>query len=102
MSFGFVCLDGGSVTHSIRTVLVLSVQLHWHISDDQSFPLEIPSLPLMWQQSYTGRFRYTTEDAAHLVEYARQRAVRVMPEVLAYTCCTCMLDFAFHATSNQD
>ena len=54
--------------------------LHWHVSDDQSFPLEIPSLPRLWQQSYTGRFRYSTADAAHIVDFAQQRGIRVVPE----------------------
>eukprot|EP01043_Picozoa_sp_COSAG02_P121729 COSAG02_NODE_58580_length_277_cov_0.567416_2_plen_34_part_01 len=26
--------------------------LHWHISDDQAFPLEVPTLPSLWDQSY--------------------------------------------------
>jgi hypothetical protein len=42
--------------------------LHWHISDDQAFPLDIPTLPKLWKQSYAGRSRYTTGDAKHMVE----------------------------------
>eukprot|EP01052_Picozoa_sp_SAG31_P006775 SAG31_NODE_315_length_17848_cov_18.145811_5_plen_211_part_00 len=42
--------------------------LHWHVSDDQAFPLDIPSLPNLWNQSYGGRSRYTTGDAEHIVE----------------------------------
>eukprot|EP01051_Picozoa_sp_SAG22_P000439 SAG22_NODE_12_length_33707_cov_70.427118_3_plen_557_part_00 len=54
--------------------------LHWHISDDQAFPLQIPALPKLWEQSYGGRSRYTTADAVHLVEFARLRAIRVIAE----------------------
>ncbi|KAL2622433.1 hypothetical protein R1flu_002638 [Riccia fluitans] len=55
--------------------------LHWHIVDTQSFPLEIPSYPGLWEGSYTKTERYTMEDAANIVEYARRRGINVMPEL---------------------
>ncbi|EFJ16062.1 hypothetical protein SELMODRAFT_422260 [Selaginella moellendorffii] len=42
--------------------------LHWHIVDTQSFPLEIPSFPKLWNGAYTGAERYTLEDAKGIVE----------------------------------
>ncbi|CAA6654879.1 unnamed protein product [Spirodela intermedia] len=42
--------------------------LHWHIVDEQSFPLEVPSYPDLWNGSYTKWERFTVEDAYELVE----------------------------------
>ncbi|KAL3691583.1 hypothetical protein R1sor_005234 [Riccia sorocarpa] len=55
--------------------------LHWHIVDTESFPLEIPSYPAMWDGAYTKAERYTMEDAANIVEYARRRGINIMPEL---------------------
>ncbi|KAM7503185.1 hypothetical protein LguiB_002089 [Lonicera macranthoides] len=41
--------------------------LHWHIVDTQSFPLEIPSYPKMWEGSYSISERYTMADVAEIV-----------------------------------
>lgn len=41
--------------------------LHWHISDTQSFPLEIPSYPKLWDGAYSVSERYTFADAANIV-----------------------------------
>ncbi|KAK4353691.1 hypothetical protein RND71_025885 [Anisodus tanguticus] len=42
--------------------------LHWHIIDEESFPLEVPSYPNLWKGSYTKWERYTVEDAIEIVE----------------------------------
>lgn len=56
--------------------------LHWHVVDDQSFPLEIEDLP---ELSRKGAFRpdlvYTKDDVELVVEYARHRGIRVLPEI---------------------
>ncbi|KAF7116107.1 hypothetical protein RHSIM_RhsimUnG0038300 [Rhododendron simsii] len=41
--------------------------LHWHIVDSQSFPLEIPSYPNLWNGAYSIPERYTMADAAEVV-----------------------------------
>lgn len=41
--------------------------LHWHIVDSQSFPLEIPSYPKLWNGAYSIEERYTVADAAEIV-----------------------------------
>ncbi|KAF7811366.1 beta-hexosaminidase 1-like [Senna tora] len=42
--------------------------LHWHIIDEQSFPLEVKSYPKLWKGSYTKWERYTVEDAYDIVK----------------------------------
>ncbi|XP_047042852.1 beta-hexosaminidase 1-like [Lolium rigidum] len=55
--------------------------LHWHIIDEQSFPLEIPSYPNLWKGSYSKLERYTVEDAQYIVSYAKKRGIHVMAEI---------------------
>ncbi|OWM70094.1 hypothetical protein CDL15_Pgr025944 [Punica granatum] len=42
--------------------------LHWHIIDEQAFPLEVPSYPKLWQGAYSKWERYTVEDAYEIVK----------------------------------
>ena len=53
---------------------------HWHLSDIQSFPYQSDVLPMLSQAAYSINDRYSTGDVADVVEYARQRGVRVMME----------------------
>ncbi|XP_015962435.1 beta-hexosaminidase 1 [Arachis duranensis] len=55
--------------------------LHWHIIDEESFPLEVPSYPNLWNGSYTKWERYTVEDAYEIVNFAKMRGINVMAEV---------------------
>jgi hexosaminidase len=41
--------------------------LHWHIVDEQSFPLETPTYPNLWKGAYSRWERYTVEDASEIV-----------------------------------
>lgn len=54
--------------------------LHWHMSDSQSFPLEIKSSPKLWAGAWSAQERYRQDDVEDVVEYARLRGVRVMVE----------------------
>ncbi|XP_024543671.1 beta-hexosaminidase 3 [Selaginella moellendorffii] len=55
--------------------------LHWHVVDEESFPLEIPSFPELWKGSYSISQRYNLDDAKAIVKYARLRGIHVMPEI---------------------
>ncbi|XP_022742491.1 beta-hexosaminidase 1-like isoform X3 [Durio zibethinus] len=55
--------------------------LHWHIIDEQSFPLEVPTYPNLWNGAYTKWERYTVEDASDIVSFAKMRGIHVMAEV---------------------
>ncbi|CAN6603060.1 hypothetical protein TRVA0_002S02124 [Trichomonascus vanleenenianus] len=55
--------------------------LHWHITDTQSWPIEISSLPEMTKDAYSPREIYSTQDVKDIITYARERGVRIIPEV---------------------
>ncbi|KAE8683711.1 Beta-hexosaminidase 1 [Hibiscus syriacus] len=61
--------------------------LHWHIIDEESFPLEVPSYPKLWNGAYTKWERYTVEDASEIVRHpcnGRSRCPRSC-RVMIYT-----------------
>jgi hexosaminidase len=52
---------------------------HWHLSDDQGFRVESQRFPRLQQFGSDGHF-YTQAQIRHVVDYARDRAIRVVPE----------------------
>ena len=55
---------------------------HWHITDSQSFPLHLSSLPDFSRYgAYSPEQVYTSQDVRDLVTYANDRGVRVIPEL---------------------
>jgi hypothetical protein len=60
--------------------LWLLLRRHWHFMDGQSFPMTSQRFPeLSGRGSYAPEATYTHVDVAKVIEYARVRAVRVMP-----------------------
>ena len=53
--------------------------LHWHISDDQGFRVEVKSLPNLHERASDGMY-YTQEQIRDIVSYANERGIRVVPE----------------------
>ena len=63
--------------------------LHWHLTEDQGWRIEIRRYPRLtsvgaWRTERDGsRYGgfYTQHDVRHIVEYARRRGVQVVPEI---------------------
>lgn len=55
--------------------------LHWHLTDSQSNPTQSEAFPKWWEGSYTPMERYSIMDLEEIVEYARMRGIRVVPEL---------------------
>ena len=53
--------------------------LHWHLSDDQGFRVESKKFPKFQELSSDGLY-YTQEEIKDVIEYARDRGIRVLPE----------------------
>ena len=52
---------------------------HWHLSDDQGFRAESKIYPLLTAKGSNGQY-YTQAQMRDVVEYARERGIRVVPE----------------------
>jgi hexosaminidase len=53
--------------------------LHWHLSEDQGFRVESRVFPLLHRKGSDGLY-YTQEQVRHVVRYAADRGIRVVPE----------------------
>ncbi|XP_050421396.1 chitooligosaccharidolytic beta-N-acetylglucosaminidase-like isoform X2 [Adelges cooleyi] len=55
---------------------------HWHATDTHSFPLDLPSVPLMFKYgAYSAEQKYSYDDIKDLLRYALVRGVRVIMEI---------------------
>ncbi|KAG1851814.1 glycoside hydrolase family 20 protein [Suillus tomentosus] len=55
---------------------------HWHITDSQSFPLEVAQYPeLAINGAYSPQEVYTARDVQYIVKYAAARGIDVMMEI---------------------
>ncbi|HWT03177.1 MAG TPA: family 20 glycosylhydrolase [Pyrinomonadaceae bacterium] len=62
--------------------------LHWHLTEDQGFRIESKKFPKLHGMGSDGHY-YTQDEAREVIEYARARGIRVVPE----------FDMPGHATS---
>uniref|UniRef100_A0A7E4ZXK7 Beta-hexosaminidase n=1 Tax=Panagrellus redivivus TaxID=6233 RepID=A0A7E4ZXK7_PANRE len=54
--------------------------LHWHLVDDESFPYTSAKFPDMTKGAYTSKHVYTVAQIKDVIEFARLRGIRVIPE----------------------
>ncbi|KAJ1724727.1 Glucosamine-6-phosphate isomerase (Glucosamine-6-phosphate deaminase) (GNPDA) (GlcN6P deaminase) [Coemansia erecta] len=55
--------------------------LHWHIVDAQSWPVESKVYPELQEKgAYSPDMQYSYDDVDCIVKYAKERAIRVIPE----------------------
>jgi hexosaminidase len=52
---------------------------HWHLSEDQGFRVQTKAFPLLTEKGSDGLF-YTQDQVRHILDYARDRGIRVIPE----------------------
>jgi len=52
---------------------------HWHLTEDQGFRVESKKFPKLHQLGSDGLY-YTQDQIREIIEYARQRGIRVVPE----------------------
>ncbi|CAG9795567.1 unnamed protein product [Diatraea saccharalis] len=74
------------VSDLIRTIDAMAAcklnTFHWHVSDSQSFPLRLNSVPQLAQHgAYGPGSIYTMDDVKAVVHHARLRGIRVLLEV---------------------
>ncbi|CDS09580.1 hypothetical protein LRAMOSA10940 [Lichtheimia ramosa] len=77
------------VSDILRTIDAMAYNkmnvFHWHITDSQSFPLRLDGVPELAQQGAyvlnNRRLVYSKKDVNRVVEYARSRGIRVIPEI---------------------
>jgi hexosaminidase len=74
----FIPLDGVKRTIDGLAAVKLNV-FHWHLSDDQGFRIESKKYPRLQQLGSDGQF-YTQAEVRDVIEYARNRGVRIVPE----------------------
>jgi len=83
----FIPLDSVKRTIDGMAAVKLNV-FHWHLSDDQGFRIESRKYPRLQQLGSDGQF-YTQAEVKDVIDYARNRGIRVVPE----------FDIPGHATS---
>lgn len=54
--------------------------LHWHIIDEDAFPMEVPNVPELSEFGKIGGV-FSPADIKTVIEYARIRGIRVVPEI---------------------
>ena len=57
-------------------------RLHWHITDSQAWPLEIPSMPALTDKgAYASWEKYSTDDVRAIQEYGALLGVEIVMEI---------------------
>ncbi|KAI2093261.1 woronin body major protein [Ophidiomyces ophidiicola] len=76
----FISLD--KIFEQINAMALAKMNvLHWHITDTQSWPIEVQSFPQMTKDAYSPREVFTPADVRAIIDYGRARGVRIVPEI---------------------
>jgi len=74
----FIPLD--VIKHNLDGMEAVKMNVfHWHLSENQGFRAESRKFPKLHEQGSDGLF-YTQEEIRDVIEYARDRGIRVVPE----------------------
>ena len=75
----FLSVD--SIKRAIDGMLYTKLNvLHWHIVDDDAFPMNVPAAPELSESGSIGG-TYSPVDVKTVIAYARMKGVRVVPEI---------------------
>ncbi len=70
----------GVVERTIDAMAAVKLNVfHWHLSDDQGFRVECKRFPKLHELGSDGYF-YTQQQVRDVIDYARDRGIRVVPE----------------------
>jgi hexosaminidase len=72
----------GTILQTLDAMSYLKLNVfHFHIIDDESFPLVVPKRPLLHENAaYDKDLTYTPDDLTKIVSYANERGIRVVFE----------------------
>lgn len=72
-----------AIKRTIDTMALVKLNVfHWHITDSQSFPMELDTFPELARiGAYHPKKVYTTNAIREVVQFGLQRGVRVLPEL---------------------
>uniref|UniRef100_A0A1A9WKE8 beta-N-acetylhexosaminidase n=1 Tax=Glossina brevipalpis TaxID=37001 RepID=A0A1A9WKE8_9MUSC len=71
-----------AIKRTLDTMALVKLNtLHWHITDSQSFPMEVRAQPELYKiGAYSQKKVYSHENIIEIVDYGRARGIRIMPE----------------------
>ncbi len=68
------------IEHNLDAMAAVKMNVfHWHLSDDQGFRVESKRYPRLQEMGSDGHY-YTQDQIRHIVQYASDRGIRVIPE----------------------
>ena len=74
-------LPVSTIKRAIDTMMYSKLNvLHWHITDEDAFPLQIPNVPELSQYGSISGV-YSPTDVKSIISYGKSRGVRVVPEI---------------------
>ena len=75
----FLSVD--TIKRAIDGMMYLKLNiLHWHIVDEDSFPMYVPEVPELSESGSIGGV-FSENDLKVVIAYAKLRGVRVVPEI---------------------